>query len=238
VEGEQGDKGYGADDDDGSGEDQDPDAGDDMGIEELDHDSVPENRPPLNEKADRGDVNGSGGGTSGKSGSGRKVASWASLFQSDEADMLLEASELGHYSCTKLLREMEAIESDGDDDMSQDEHELCVLPTEWCHERIDDLGIDGLPENPFSDQEVEMQDHEMVKTDCNNMSDKGHPKAAKTKWGPTLVDKRPRKKKPDGRTVLEKAQERKKTTNLEVKGISKHVNSFHVLSHIDIIDRA
>jgi hypothetical protein len=80
VEGEQGDKGYGADDDDGSGEDQDPDAGDDMGIEELDHDSVPENRPPLNEKADRGDGNGSGGGTSGKSGSGRKVASWASLF--------------------------------------------------------------------------------------------------------------------------------------------------------------
>ncbi len=35
-------------------------------------------------------------------------------------------------------------------------------------------------------------------------------------------------------TFLEKAQEGKKITNLEVKGIHKHVNHFHVLSHVGI----
>jgi hypothetical protein len=52
---------------------------------------------------------------------------------------------------------------------------------------------------------VEMRDHELVKNECRNMLDKGLPKAVKTKWGPTLVDKRPSRNKPDGRTVLEKA---------------------------------
>jgi hypothetical protein len=101
-----------------------------MGIEEIGHKSVHENRPPPKEKVDMKDSNGSGSGAGGKSGNGRKVASWASLFQSDEADMLLEASELGHYSCTKFLREIEAIESNGEDAMSQDESEPSVLPVE------------------------------------------------------------------------------------------------------------
>jgi hypothetical protein len=205
-----------------------------MGIEEIGHKSVHENRPPPKEKVDMKDSNGSGSGAGGKSGNGRKVASWASLFQSDEADMLLEASELGHYSCTKFLREIEAIESNGEDAMSQDESEPSVLPAEWCQERIEDLGLDGLPENPFSDQELKMLNQDLVNEECSNMIEKVQQKPVKPKWGPTLVDKRPRRNKLDGRTVLEKAQEGKKITNLEVKGIHKHVNHFHVLSHVGI----
>jgi hypothetical protein len=51
-----------------------------------------------------------------------------------------------------------------------------------------------------------MQDHELVKTDCSNMLEKGQPKAAKTKWGATLVNKRSSRNKPHGRTVLEKSK--------------------------------
>jgi hypothetical protein len=80
-----------------------------------------------------------------------------------------------------------------------------------------------------------MRDHELVKNECRNMLDKGLPKAVKTKWGPTLVDKRPSRNKPDGRTVLEKAQERKKITNLEVY-LNMLTPSMFFLIHIFLIE--
>jgi hypothetical protein len=50
-------------------------------------------------------------------------------------------------------------------------------------------------------------------------------------WGPTLVEKRPSRKPKDGRTILEKAQERKKVCNLELpKGIKAQTNPFSILS--------
>jgi hypothetical protein len=54
--------------------------------------------------------------------------------------------------------------------------------------------------------------------------------------GPVLVNKRPSKGKVDGRTMLEKAQERKMIANLEkAKCKSKSTNSFVALCTSDVI---
>jgi hypothetical protein len=56
------------------------------------------------------------------------------------------------------------------------------------------------------------------------------------KWGPTLVDKRPNKFQRDGKTMLEKAQERKKINNLEKnKGIPKPLNPFSVMAVEEVV---
>jgi hypothetical protein len=53
----------------------------------------------------------------------------------------------------------------------------------------------------------------------------------KKKWGPILVERRTCRNPQDGRTVMEKAQERKKKVNLDgVAGNAKSYNSFSVLS--------
>jgi hypothetical protein len=46
------------------------------------------------------------------------VATWASLFQTEEENLSLRSSEIGQYSCTKLLREMENLESETEDEIS------------------------------------------------------------------------------------------------------------------------
>jgi hypothetical protein len=53
-----------------------------------------------------------------KSGSSKKVATWASLFQTEEENLSLRSSEIGQYSCTKLLRKMENLESETEDEIS------------------------------------------------------------------------------------------------------------------------
>jgi hypothetical protein len=57
-------------------------------------------------------------GPSNKSGSGKRTATWTSLFQTEEEIFGLENLEMGHYSCTRLLKEMEALESDADEEVS------------------------------------------------------------------------------------------------------------------------
>jgi hypothetical protein len=64
-------------------------------------------------------------------------------------------------------------------------------------------------------------------------------KESKKKRGPILVEKRPSRGQPDGRTMLEKAQDRKKRTNLEgPKGNSRSQNPFSILSNTEILNVA
>jgi hypothetical protein len=66
-------------------------------------------------------------------GSGRKVMDWVSLFQNSEETKMMENSGLAHYSCTQLLKDMEAAaESDCDSDkgdmVSGFDDEIVQLP--------------------------------------------------------------------------------------------------------------
>jgi hypothetical protein len=57
----------------------------------------------------------------------------------------------------------------------------------------------------------------------------------RAKWCLTLVEKRPSIYQKDGRTIMEKAQERKMISNLEInKGKAKLCNKFSVLSSDEI----
>jgi hypothetical protein len=54
-------------------------------------------------------------------------------------------------------------------------------------------------------------------------------KGGQQKWGPVLVEPRPSRGNKDGKTILEKAHDRKKKINLkEPKGLAH--NSFSILS--------
>jgi hypothetical protein len=134
---------------DGDDEGKDEDNGDheeDFGMEEFQHDSEPEDKRDGGgigqdkHKADQGKASSGQGfrGTSGsasKSSSSRKVVMQASLFQSEEENVGLDNSELGHYSCTKLLKEMEALESAVDEEiirMVVDDTEMIHLPEGLC----------------------------------------------------------------------------------------------------------
>jgi hypothetical protein len=60
-------------------------------------------------------------------------------------------------------------------------------------------------------------------------------KRNRAEWGPTLLGKRPSKHQQDGRTIMEKAQERKMISNLETnKGKARLCNKFSVLSSDEI----
>jgi hypothetical protein len=48
----------------------------------------------------------------------------------------LRTTEVGQYSCIKLLREMEALESDADEEMSTlavEDVEMMNIPKNMCH---------------------------------------------------------------------------------------------------------
>jgi hypothetical protein len=80
------------------------------------------------------------------------VVAWAKLFQDDDSVKRLEFSEIGSYSCSKVLREMEAMEAEEEeDDLSVDklDEELTTLPESWCHcLEKDEMCLD-LPQNLY-----------------------------------------------------------------------------------------
>jgi hypothetical protein len=77
------------------------------------------------------------------------------------------------------------------------------------------------------------QEHPQEATEAKSI--KEMKKWEKEKWGQVLVEPRPSRGVRDGRTVLEKAQDKKKKANLEIpKGIPQ--NSFAALSCTDIAD--
>jgi hypothetical protein len=90
-----------------------------------------------------------GGRTSG----GKKVATWASLFQTDEENFGLENSEMGQYSCTRLLKEIEALDSDIDEEISTmaiEDTEMVHLPKAMYYEILDNRGEVDLPADVYT----------------------------------------------------------------------------------------
>jgi phosphohistidine swiveling domain-containing protein len=98
---------------------------------------------------------------------------------------------------------------------------------------------DKLHESRFAIPDIEM--NQCVQSDnatSEPVKERGQ-KRGKSKWGPILVEKRPTRSQNDGRSMLDKAQDRKKRPKLEIpKGMVKPVNSFSVLSVEKIVDIA
>jgi hypothetical protein len=112
---------------------------------------------------------------------------------------------------------------------------LVTIPESWCERLADSMETEGLPVDLFSIPEVNMTAQVDGVVDAKEDGLAEGQKKSKCKWGPTLVDKRPSRSQKDGRTILEKAQERKKITNLEKnKGKAKSHNAFAVLSSDEI----
>jgi hypothetical protein len=64
----------------------------------------------------------------------RRVSDWVNLFQSSEKCPSLDNAEIGQYSCSKLLKELEAAESDSDPEdlmVTEDDVELVRIPEDW-----------------------------------------------------------------------------------------------------------
>jgi hypothetical protein len=163
-------------------------------------------------------------------------------FPNSEECKKLETSKFGQYSCTQLLREMEASLSNAEDEsmgVAGMEDELVMLSEALLEKAREYQSGATLPENLYvlhESTEVQMQDQvhvsslEKLDQGCN-MNNK--------KWGSILVEKRTSKHQLDGKTVMEKAQERKKKADLDgYKGNSKTYNPLLILSCSDISNMA
>jgi hypothetical protein len=65
------------------------------------------------------------------------VVTWAILFQNNVEQFDLGSCEIGQYSCTKLLREMEVVDSEVEDETSDaavEDVEMVFLSDEVCVE--------------------------------------------------------------------------------------------------------
>jgi hypothetical protein len=128
-------------------------------MEELDHDGGIAGQGGLfGDKKQDGSTPQQGPNGTRSSSSSRKVATWASLFQEDDEVKRMEGSGIGEYSCLRLLKEMEALEQEEEDElqpMDQDENELVTIPVGWCEKIAECMRIDGLPENVYNIPVVE-----------------------------------------------------------------------------------
>jgi hypothetical protein len=78
---------------------------------------------------------------------------WVSLFQDSEDTMRMENSELAQYSCSRLLRGMEAAEVESNEEkypMCMYDAELLRFPAEWIKEEEIKKGAQDLPDNIYS----------------------------------------------------------------------------------------
>jgi hypothetical protein len=182
-------------------------------------------------------VQGSGGGSSDS----RKVA-MTSLFQNCEEQLDLGSSEIGQYSCAKLLREMEVVDSEADEEkavMDLEDVEMVCLPDNICVEISKQKWVKELPKDIYTlpDMNQVSANQLMGEESSKTVHDGFQTKSKKGNWGPVLAEKRPTRVQRNGRTVLEKAHDRKKKTNLEEpKGIT--YNSFSLLSAQELSDIA
>jgi hypothetical protein len=121
-------------------------------MEELDQDMNLEKRAPSRGgKSARGNSGQGSKACSTPTGS-KKVMDWVSLFQEREETMTMENSELTQYSCSILLREMETLVSDLEEDgidMMHGDDELVRFPEQWIQENFGPDKELGLPENLF-----------------------------------------------------------------------------------------
>jgi hypothetical protein len=96
----------GEDDKDG-GDFPDQDNGENPGLEKEPQGSF-EIRKQVADKSDNKGKEGQSTNKFSTPGSSRKVMDWISLFQNREENKMIENSGIAHYSCTQLLRDMEA----------------------------------------------------------------------------------------------------------------------------------
>jgi hypothetical protein len=92
-------------------------------------------------------------GSGSKYGDSRQVATWAKLVQNNDEQFELGSCEIGQYSCTKLLREMEAVDSEANDEASvaaMDDVEMVCLPDDVCAEISSGKWIKDLPEDIYT----------------------------------------------------------------------------------------
>jgi hypothetical protein len=192
----------GEDEDNGRGND---DGGneDDNGMEELDNETVNGGKGEEKGQVLRRRVLAKY--QRGSASCGRKVATWASLFQVEDENMTLEWSELGQYSCTKLLSEMEALQDKDEEEcmMKMDDEELVSIPEGWT-ENLGKTSM-NLPDDIMSIPEMSEVLNDQSNTLQAETTAVEDQKRCKAKWGPVLVEKIPSRTEKDGRSILEKA---------------------------------
>jgi hypothetical protein len=224
--------------DEGGGDNGDPRNEDEDGIEELDHDMEVEKKAATGEKKDPKGSSDLGYKLGVASSGSKKLMDWVSLLQNSEESVRMKSSELAQYSCSRLLREMEAVELESDEEretMCMDDAGLVSFPTEWINKKVEPMEVQGFSDSLYSLPDPKVgTEPEHSDVDGAKLKDNIR-KENNTRWGPVLVEKRPSRNPKDGRTMLEKAQERKKMVNLEdPKGMTISFNPFSVLSSYEI----
>jgi hypothetical protein len=92
-------------------------------------------------------------GSGSKHGDNRQVATWAKFFQNNDEQVDLGSCEIGQYSCSKLLREIEAVDSEANEEASvvaMDDVEMICLPDDVCAEISSVKWIKELPEDIYT----------------------------------------------------------------------------------------
>jgi hypothetical protein len=223
---------------DGGGDDQDNGADDDQGIEEIDPEGDLISKRTLAVKSASSSKSAFGQSGNGSQGGSQRVMDWISLFQNEEESAQMEKNELAQYSCTKLLREMKAA-LDSDSDMGEMEgfksnsvdDELVSLPASLIENAREVDANLQLPDNLYNLLELKEKDVDGDSVEETKSQGGNQTKQTKKTWGPVLVEDRPRRRPFDGRSMLERAQERKRVANLEsLKGNCRSYNSFSVLA--------
>jgi hypothetical protein len=118
-------------------------------------------------------------GSSSRPSSNRKVATWASLFQTEDENFGLERSKMGQYSCSRLLREMEAVESEAEDEiasMTVVDVEMMTLHATLCAKLtknkcdtylLDDIySIPGMMDTTQNQQQEVVSNEKKKKSTC------------------------------------------------------------------------
>jgi hypothetical protein len=140
-----------------------------------------------------------------------------------------------------IMREMDAAYSDLDDDevnmVNGSDDEMVRMPDELLERLTGQEKVLGLPDNLYMILENTQDISQGVEGKVKLVGGKNQ-KEGRGIWGPTLLEKRPCRQPRDGRTMLEKAQDRKRTNLEEMKGKSNTNNSFAPLAVDDILSVA
>jgi hypothetical protein len=163
--------------DEGGNNNNDSEFDDEIGEEELDHD-LDQLEKKTHEQGD-----GKGLDSSHFGAHPTNSATWASLFQSRDENEALGKSELGQYSCARLLREMELAEQESDEEIQPiAEDELVTLPPEWC-KQMKGLEVAGsLPTDLYVIPEPGLQEKQAEESATIRGAGKDQ-RGLKQKWG-------------------------------------------------------
>jgi hypothetical protein len=130
----------------------------------------------------------------------------------------------------RLFREMEAIESDADDDeiqhMSHEDVGMMELPKELCPILSDSLENKSMPADLYviPNRMVLDQNQEMEKG--FEVISKGQEGKPRDKWGPVLMEPRPTIVPRDEIPIMEKARDRKKEQSWKAPNVLIKLSTF------------